>query len=132
MLGSDFNHIYGKFNDDPEYYIKVDTINRGTLVITCKGSENYPYYTYEIDIENNECVSFGTVSKDRQVYDAYVDMLTTVGKLVQSDHNSNNNTYEVISHGGEKIYYSIKQPFLSSDMLSRRSIFYVLVTRDKR
>lgn len=132
MLGSDFNHIYARINGDPEYSPKIDTINSNTIVLTCKGTEKYPYYTYEIDMENNECVCYGIVSKDRQVYDAYVDMLSTFGQLVEIDSARVNFTYSVKScNENDPIYYSIKQPYYNSTMLSQRSIFYVLVTKNK-
>ncbi|MBR4265391.1 MAG: hypothetical protein IKQ46_04960 [Bacteroidales bacterium] len=132
LLGNDYNHIFSKFNEDPEFYVKVDTVNKSTIVITCKTSAVYPYYTYEIDLENDECVSFGTVSKDRQVYETYVDMLSTVGTLIVTDKTKTNFTYCVTTNTNEKLYYTIKQPFINSDYLSRRSIFYVLVTRDNK
>lgn len=132
LLGVDFNHIFGKYDEDPEFFIKIDTVNSKTIVMTCKTSAAYPYYTYEIDVENNECVSFGTVSKDRQVFDAYVDMLSTMGKLVDIDSAKNNFTYSVNTKNNETFFYSIKQPYINSDYISRRCIFYVLVTKDKK
>ena len=103
MLGENYGHIWGKFNEDPEFTVKVDTVNNTTIVLTCKTSVGYPYYKYEIDIENNECISFGLVSKDRQV---------------RSKEN-------------EMLFYTFKQPFRCDEALSRRNIFYVLVTKDK-
>ncbi|MBQ3689449.1 MAG: hypothetical protein II937_06225 [Bacteroidales bacterium] len=131
MLGENYGHIWGKFNEDPEFTVKVDTVNNSTIVLTCKTSVGYPYYKYEIDIENNECISFGLVSKDRQVFETYIDMLSKIGDLVENDLSKHSFTYKVRTKENEMLFYTFKQPFRCDEALSRRNIFYVLVTKDK-
>jgi len=127
MLGKSQKEILSLYNTDPEYIVKVDTLNSQTILITCKTSALYPYYTYEVNRLNNRCVSFGFVSKDKQILDSYIDILEHVGERIESDSTFTNFTYKV-STASKIVYYSVKQPFINSEYISRRNIFYVLVT----
>lgn len=128
MLGKSLQYIYNKYNIDPEYFVKTDTVNSSTIVVTCRTSVTYPYYTFEIDRNSDECVSYGTVSKDRKVYDTYIELLSLVGKTVDHDPKNENTTFLVRTNTGNNLYFSIKQPFKNSELVSRRNIFYILVT----
>ena len=128
MLGKSFKDIFEKFNLDPEYYVRIDTVDNGkTITITCKKSSNYPYYYYEIDPESQECVCFCTVSKDRQVYDACLDLLSIWGKEISSDADREDFVYEVMDNTNQLLIYTVKQ--YKGDLVLMRNIFYIYVTR---
>ena len=130
MLGNTYRHILDRFNSDPEYEVKVDTMDLHTLLITCKTMLNYPYYTYEIDTEKDECVSFGTVSKNIAVLDAYLEMLSVVGVLENEDSLKQNSVFRVAAPDLGTLYYSVKH-YARTDSL-KRNLFYILVTKDKK
>jgi len=129
FLGESQEFIMKQYNKDPEYSIEIDTINKYTTLITCKTFEQYPYYTYEVDLLRNVCMSYAFVSKDREIYDTYVDILEHIGEVVERDSSYQNVTYKVAGNG-KNAYYSIKQPFINSTYYSRRSIFYILITEE--
>ncbi len=131
MLGKTYNDIFEKFNLDPEFYVKVDTIDEGkTVTITCRKSSNYPYYYYEIDPETRECVCFCTVSKDRQVYDACLDLLSIWGKEILADETHENFVFEVKDKTNQPLIYTVKQ--YNGEQISMRNIFYIYVTRENK
>ena len=133
MIGNGFSHIWEFFNEAPEFYVKTDTVNNGnTIVLTCKTSSPYPYYIYEIDVNDNECVSFCTVSKDYETLQTYFDLLSSIGTLESADSSKLNYVYSVLSHSKGQLYYSIMQPYTKSDFVSKRNIFYVVVTKELR
>lgn len=129
MLGKSYHSIINTYNKDPEYILKVDTISDETILITTKTSNLYPYYTYEIDRNTKICISYGIVSKDKNTLETYIDVLDHLGELVEVDSSFTNMTYKIDTKN--KIsYYSIKQPFLNSSYISRRNIFYILITSE--
>ena len=134
MLGKDMARICESIDNDPEYEAKIDTLDRNTILITCKGVEKYPYYTYEIDSEIDECVCVGVVSRNREVFDAYINMLTAFGKLVEHDDEMVNFKYVVHrqgEHGApcEKLFLSVMQPYINSSLLSQRNIFSISLSK---
>lgn len=129
FLGESQEFIVRNFYNDPEYSVEIDTVNDYTRLITCKTFEQYPYYTYEINLVQNACVSFAVVAKDRQIYNTYIDVLDHLGEIVEKDSSKLNITYKI--EGKDKTtYYSIKQPFTNSSYYSRRNIFYIMVTEE--
>jgi len=127
FLGENKDFILNHFKNDPEYSIEIDTINKNTTLITCKTFNQYPYYTYEIDLMKDACTSYAFISKDRNILDAYVDVLEHIGEVVECDSTKKNITYKV-SANDKNSYFSIKQPFFNSDSYSKRGIFYIMVT----
>ena len=136
MLGKDIMRICSKIDNDPEYEAKIDTLDVNTILVTCRGAEKYPYYTYEIDVERDECVCVGVVSRNREVFDAYVNMLTSFGKLVERDSAMVNFKYVIYKKAEgnsashcEKLYLSVMQPYRNSSLLSQRNIFSVSLSK---
>ena len=129
FLGKSQEFITNYYNIDPEYTIKIDTINKYNSLITCKTFNQYPYYTYEMDMRNNICISYGFVSKNEQVLNSYIDILTHLGQVVAKDSLANNYTYK-IEQEYKTVFYSIKKPFLNSEHYSRRKIFFIIVSEE--
>ncbi len=129
FLGKTQEYIVKYFDHDPEYTVVIDTIGKNIL-LTCKTSQPYPYYTYELDMKSNRCISFGIVSKNRELLDGYIDMLDYLGKIVQRDSAFTNVTYQ-IDLPNVRCYFLLKQPFVNSEYISRRNIFYILVTEEE-
>ena len=134
MLGKDIAHICARIDNDPEYEAKIDTLDSKTILVTCKGAEKYPYFTYEIDSYANECVCVGVISRNREVFDAYLNMLTSFGKLVERDSAMVNFKYVVFKKGEqgapcEKLYLSVMQPYRNSTLLSQRNIFSISLSK---
>lgn len=136
MLGKDITRIRASIDNDPEYEAKIDTLDVNTILVTCKGAEKYPYYTYEIDVERDECVCVGVVSRNREVFDAYVNMMSSFGKLVEHDSAMVNFKYVFYKNdddGGalhsEKLYLSVMQPYRNSSLLSQRNIFSISLSK---
>jgi hypothetical protein len=136
MLGKDIMRICSKIDNDPEYEAKIDTLDVNTILVTCRGAEKYPYYTYEIDVERDECVCVGVVSRNREVFDAYVNMLTSFGKLVERDSAMVNFKYVIYKKAEgnsashcEKLYLSVMQPYRNSSLLSQRNIFSITLSK---
>lgn len=135
MLGKNFVHICTKIDNDPEYEYKIDTLDSKTILVLCRGSEKYPYYSYEIDIDRDECVCVGVVSRNREVFDAYLNVFSSVGTLVEHDSAMVNFKYLVrkankAKNGeGENLYYSVMQPYRNSSLLSQRNIFIISLTK---
>jgi len=131
MLGKTQTEILGFYNRDPEFSVDVDTISNTSILITCRTSQPYPFYTYELDRINDLCTSYGFVSKSREILDSYIDILDHMGQIVEQDSTASNFTYK-IETSIKSIYYSIKQPFKYTQMISRRNLFYVIVTEQKK
>ena len=138
MLGKDMARICSHIDNDPEYVAKIDTLDRNTILVTCKGVEKYPYYTYEIDMRNDECVCVGVVSRNREVFDAYVNMLSSFGKLVEHDSAMVNFKYVLYKKAEassmmpcEKLYLSVMQPYRNSSLLSQRNIFSISLSKNE-
>ena len=136
MLGKDLARVCSYIDNDPEYEARIDTIDTKTILVTCKGAEKYPYFTYEIDRLSDECVCVGIVSRNREVFDAYVNMLSSLGKLVEADSAMVNFSYVVhkknepgIMPTSETFYYSIMQPYRNSSLLSQRGIFSISLSK---
>ncbi len=135
MLGSDIAHVCARIDNDPEYEARIDTLDSRTIIVTCKGAEKYPYFTYEFDSENDECVCVGVVSRNREVFDAYMNMFTAFGKLVERDSAMVNFKYVVYKKGEqgapcEKLYLSVMQPYRNSNLLTQRNIFSISLSKN--
>ena len=128
-LGKSQEFITLQYKFDPEYTVKIDTINKNSTLITCKTFKQYPYYTYEIDIKNDICISYAFVSKNNKVLEAYIDVLDHIGEIVEQDNLFNNFTYKIESEF-KTIYYSIKKPFVNSEYYSRRNIYYIIISEE--
>ncbi|MCQ2251526.1 MAG: hypothetical protein MJZ66_10525 [Bacteroidales bacterium] len=123
LLGRSYKHVTNKLNEDPEFgVLKTDTIPGGTILLTCKGINQYPYYIFEFSQYLDECVSCSIITNNRQVYGAYLDFLSTVGNLVSMDMENAVREYEVRTMDGEILVYKIKQPFRNSELISKRSV----------
>jgi hypothetical protein len=127
MLGKSQKFIRSFYELANEYGLSVDTLSKRSVLLSYKPEKQYPFYTYEINIPDDVCISFGIVSKDPNVLKTYLDILNYIGELVEIDSTYNNFTYRVTTD--QKIsFFSIKQPYFNSQFLTRRSLFYILVT----
>ena len=79
----------------------------------------------------DKCVSFGIVSKDHSTLRTYIDLLDYIGEMVEVDSTYNNFTYQV-KNDGRICFFTIKQPYINSQFLTRRNLFYILVTEKYR
>ncbi len=131
FLGKSQEFIAEHYKLDPEYIVKIDTINKTKSLITCNTFEQYPYYTYEIDLQYNMCISYAFVSKNEKVLQAYIDILDHLGKIIEHDKDYNNFTYK-IEKPYKTVYYAIKKPFINGKYYSRKKIFFIIITEEVR
>lgn len=130
MLGKPQKYIRSYYELANEYNLKIDTLSKQSILLSYKPEKQYPFYTYEINLTDDVCVSFGIVSKDINVLNTYLELLDYLGELVEMDSTYNNYTYKV-ARGQKNAFFSIKQPYYNSQFLSRRSLFYILITEEK-
>lgn len=130
FLGKSQKHIEDFYRDKANYYLKIDTLSPENILLTFKSLFQYPYYTYEMDITVDVCISYGLVSKDKDVLGAYFDLLDFYGTIIRKDTVNHNVIFEV-KQSNILRYYDIKQPYIEDDNINRRSLFYILV-REKR
>ena len=78
----------------------------------------------------------GVVSRNREVFDAYVNMLSSFGKLVEHDSAMVNFKYVIYKKNddngalpSEKLYLSVMQPYRNSSLLSQRNIFSISLSK---
>ncbi len=131
MLGKTKIYIESFYRLSNTYTLQTDTINKESVLITCKAKEHYPYYTYEINLKDKICVSYGIVSKNKNILDTYLELLSYLGELVTVDSTFSNFTYKIETKDKLSIF-SIKKPYINSQFLSRRSLFYILVTEKRK
>jgi len=131
LLGKSQAYITNLFQYDPEYIVNVDTISPTKAVVKCKTTNAYPYYTYELNLLEDKCISYGFVSKNQQILRTHVEVLDFVGKVIERDSSFTNFVYEVESPE-RKVFYSVKQPFAKSEIRTRRDIYYILVTEETK
>jgi len=131
MLGKTQKYIRSYYNLSLEYILKIDTISSNSLMLSYKSEKQYPFYTYEINTEDDVCSSFGIVSKDPIMLKSYLDLLNYVGELIEVDSTYNNFTYKLETAEKTSIF-TIKQPYFNSQFLTRRSLFYILITEERR
>jgi len=98
-------------------------------MLSYKTEKQYPFYTYEINIDDDICVSYGIVSKDNATLKTYLEFLNYVGELIEVDSTYNNFTYK-IETSQKTSFFTIKQPYFNSQFLTRRSLFYILITEE--
>lgn len=128
FIGKSRLAIVEHFSADPLYQIKIDSLSKGTLLITIKYNERqYPFYTYEVDTKKDRCSSFGLVSKNRDVLDAYLDILDKTGLIIQNDPEKKMIVYRV-GIGNVCRYYSINRPYWNDKNKNKRELFYILVS----
>ncbi|NJO92915.1 MAG: hypothetical protein HC831_31080, partial [Chloroflexia bacterium] len=63
LLGKSQKYIRSFYNLGNEFALKVDTIGQKAILLTYKTEKQYPFYTYEIDLHKDLCISYGVVSK---------------------------------------------------------------------
>jgi hypothetical protein len=131
LIGQTQDYILKKYQYDPEYTVKIDTINDDKIIITCRTFDIYPYYTYEIDMLTDRCISYGFISRNRDIFKSQIETLDYLGKLVESDSTSTNFVYE-INLPDKKVFYTVRQPFAKSQIKTRRDLYYILVTEEKK
>lgn len=127
LIGKTQTYIQSFYNLSKNYNLTIDTINQNSVLLTYKSEKQYPFYTYELNLNEDKCVSFGIVSKDHSTLKTYLDLLDYIGDLVEVDSTYNNFTYQV-KNNGRVCFFSIKQPYFNSQFLTRRNLFYILVT----
>ena len=127
MLGKPQKYIRSFYNLADDFILKVDTIGQKNILLTYKTEKQYPFFTYELDLLKDVCVSYGIVSKDNNTLKTYLDLLNYMGELIEVDSTYNNFVYK-IETSQKTSYFTIKQPFFNSQFLTRRSVFYILVT----
>jgi len=130
MLGKSQKYIRSFYNLSLEYTLKVDTITPNSLMLSYKTEKQYPFYTYEISLEDDICISYGIVSKDNATLKTYLEFLNYVGELIEVDSTYNNFTYKIETNQ-KTSFFTIKQPYFNSQFLTRRSLFYILITEEQ-
>jgi len=131
MLGKSKVYIESFYKLSNNYIVKTDTINKEALLITCKTKEQYPFYTYEINLKDKICVSYGIVSKNEEILNTYLELLSYLGELIEVDSTYNNFIYKIETKERLSVF-SIKKPYFNSQFLSRRSLFYILITEQQK
>ena len=130
MLGKSQEFITGFYKYDPEFLIFTDTLSEDKILLSCKSSNVYPYHTYEIDLVKDECTSYGFVSKNKYILKTYIELLAYIGEQIQSDSTHSNFVYAV-DFPEKTVYYSIRRPYLNSNIITRQNLFYILITEEK-
>lgn len=130
FIGKSQKYITNLYDNDPEYTISTDTLHFEKILIKCRGVDLYPYYTYEIDLNTDRCISYGFVSKNREVFKTYIELLNFIGRIVETDSTNTNMTY-IVTLPERKILYVIKQPFAKSNIITKQGLFYVLISEEK-
>ena len=129
MLGRSQEFITGFYKYDPEFIIETDTLNEEKILLSCKSSNIYPYHTYEIDLIQDQCTSYGLVSKNKDVLKTYIEFLAYIGKVVQTDSSGTNYVYAV-DLTDKTVFYSIRRPYANSNIITRQNLFYILITEE--
>jgi len=127
LIGKSQTYIQSFYNLSGNYNLNIDTINENSILLTYKSEKQYPFYTYEIELQEDKCISFGIVSKNHNTLRTYIDLLDYIGEMVEADSTYNNFTYQV-KKDGKICFFTIKQPYFNSQFLTRRNLFYILVT----
>lgn len=127
MLGSNMKNIYSRLNEDPVLrLLKIDTLETGNIALKCKSSLQYPYFIYEFS-QYDECVSYTMVSNDRQVFSAYMDFLNLAGRLEK--FQVDRRVFQINTMAGDTLIYIVSEPFLDSELMSKRSVFSVQIEK---
>ena len=130
FIGKKRIDIVGYYTLETGYTVKTKRVSDQRIVLTVRGETPYPYYTYEVDANTEECLSVGIVSKDPESLLHYHDMLTFWGELLEQNDTTNSSVYRVSADKGSYLY-TISQPYkYSEEYVSRRNIFYILVSKD--
>lgn len=126
FLGKSHKTIKDFFKSNPDFIEKIDTLSQENILLTFKSINQYPYYTYIMDIKKDSCISFGLVAKNRDILNVYLDFLDFSGELIKEDTIAHNKLYEIITPERTR-YFDIKQPFLNDPNPNRKNLFYILV-----
>lgn len=130
FLGKKRIDIVGFYTLESDFAVKTRRVSDTKTVLTAKGETSYPYYTYELDALTDECISVGIVSKSNEALTHYEDMLSFWGKLIDNNSATNTKVYRISNNNGTYIY-TISQPYkFSEEYVSRRNIFYILISKD--
>lgn len=130
FLGKSRIDIVGFYTLDRDFTIKTKRVSDTKILITARGHTQYPYYTYELDTQVDECISVGIVSKNSEVLTHYEGMLSFWGEILEVDDATNTEVYIVDTHKGT-FRYKVSQPYkYSEEYVSRRNIFYILMTKE--
>lgn len=130
MLGKSQRYIRSFYKLANGFSLKIDTINQESILLTYKTREQYPFFTYELNLNDDLCVSYGIVSKNTQTLETYLDMLDYLGEVINVDSTYKNFVYKIKTN--EKTsYFTIKQPFIDSPFVTRRNVFYILMTEQR-
>jgi hypothetical protein len=131
MLGKSPEYITSYYNNDPEYSISIDTINAGKLLINCRSANLYPHHTFEIDRLLDKCISYGFVSKNQDVLNTYIEILEHAGSLVNANESFSEFTY-MLDLPNKQIFYTFKRPFLGNALISKRNLYYMVITEERK
>jgi hypothetical protein len=115
------------YQKDTLYSLKVDTIGKHNIVLTFKSKKQYPFFTYEIDKTTNRCISVGMVSKNTEVFQAYVDLLNFSGTIVYKDSAKQEIIYRVQNHNAI-LYYTLRRPYFNDKNRNKRLVFYLMIS----
>ncbi|MEA2041396.1 MAG: hypothetical protein U9N85_02435 [Bacteroidota bacterium] len=131
LLGKSLSSIKSFYDKDPEYTIRIDTINSRKLLISCQSSNIYPSHTYEIDRLMDRCITYGFISRNEDVLNTYVEILDHSGSLINSNENFSQFTY-MLDLPDKQIFYTIKRPYYNSSLKIKRKIFYIVITEERK
>ncbi len=132
FLGKSRVDIVGFYTLETEFSIKTKRVTDNRILLTVKGEAQYPYYTYELSADQDECISVGIVSKNPEVLMHYRDMLSFWGNVVEIDEVTNTEVFRLENEKGT-YRYTVSQPYKNSKQyISRQKIFYILVSKEDR
>lgn len=132
FLGKSRIDIVGYYTLETNFTVKSKHVTDSKILLTVKGEANYPYYTYELDNNKDECISVGIVSKNQEVLLHYQDMLSFWGKMTEIDTGTHTEVYRIENEKGAFIY-TVSQPYKGSEQyISRQKIFYILMSKDDK
>lgn len=131
LLGKSADYITSYYNNDPEYSIKIDTVNSERMLINCRSANLYPHHTFEINLLLDRCVSYGFVSKNQDILNTYIEIMEHAGKLVKANENFSEFTY-MLDLPNKQIFYTFKRPFLDNALISKRNLYYMVITEERK
>ncbi len=131
MLGKSVEDILVSYNDDPEYVVKIDTIDDENLLIKCHSANTYPIYIFQVNRLLNSCISHVFVSRNKDIFNTYVQILQHAGTLLSANEDFTEFTY-MLDLSEKHIYYSIKRPFTNSAILDKRNLFYMTISEKNK
>lgn len=131
MLGKSPQYILDYYNNDPEYLVSIDTISSEKMLINCRSANIYPHHTFEINRLLDRCISYGFVSKNTDVLNTYIEILDHAGTLLSADDAFSEFTY-MLDLPDKQIFYTFKRPFLEHSLKSKRNLYYMVITEERK